>query len=316
MSDRSSRRSFLSSTVLLAGAAMSAHVPTTVRGQRLQVEPRRISERTVAFVGPDATVLATAGRDGIVLFDGGHERWSAALLEAIVAQFDGAAFRALFNSHWHREQTGANLLLGQAGVPIYAHENTRLWLGTEVWVRWSDKHYRPLPEAARPRTGFDGSGTIEIAERPIEYTYLRHAHTDGDICIYLPDENVLYTGGAVSNAGWPVIDWWTGGWIGGMLDGFDRLLEIADSDTVVVPSDGPLMSLGDLREQHEMYLTVFDRLHEMLRKAWSTQEVIAARPTKEFGAEWGDPEQFLTLAFQSMWRHLRDAHDTRMQNIP
>jgi len=75
------------------------------------------------------------------------------------------------------------------------------------------------------------------------------------------------------------------------------------------------MSFGDLQAQHAMYLTIFDRLHEMLRKAWSTDDVIAARPTAEFDGQWGNPDQFLTLAFQSMWRHLRDAHDTRMQNI-
>ena len=59
---------------------------------------------------------------------------------------------ALFNTHWHEEQTGANRALGERGVEIVAHENTKLWLGTEVWVRWSDKKYPPLPKAAQPTT--------------------------------------------------------------------------------------------------------------------------------------------------------------------
>ena len=36
----------------------------------------------------------------------------------------------------------------------------------------------------------------------------------------------------------------------------------------------------------------------------SPDEVAAAEPTKEFDAKWGDPKQFLDLAFKSMWGHL------------
>jgi len=101
-----------------------------------------------------------------------------------------------------------------------------------------------------------------------------------------------------------------------MLDGFDALLEIADEDTRIVPGNGPVMSLADLRAQHEMYLTIFDRLQTMLRQAFGTDEVLAAAPTAEYDARWGDPEQFVSLAFESLWGHLRDAHDTRLRNIP
>ena len=86
----------------------------------------------------------------------------------------------------------------------------------------------------------------------VDCRYLLNAHTDGDICVFFPDENVLVTGGAVSNDGWPVIDWWTGGWIGGMLDAYDALLGLADDDTRIVPSRGPVMSLAELQAQREM----------------------------------------------------------------
>lgn len=76
------------------------------------------------------------------------------------------------------------------------------------------------------------------------------------------------------------------------------------------------MSVAELRAQREMYLTIFDRLQTMLRSSYGTDEVLAARPTAEFDAEWGDPERFVTLAFESMWGHLRDAYDTRLRNIP
>ena len=80
--------------------------------------------------------------------------------------------------------------------------------------------------------------------------------------MFFPDENVLVAGGFVSNDGWPIIDWWTGGWTVGMLNGFDRLLEVANERTRIVPARGPVMSLAELKAQHTMYLTVFERIHD------------------------------------------------------
>ncbi len=316
MSNAIGRRELFCATGALCGAALSAAFPSSARAQRPMLETVRLSERSIAVVGPNSTSLATASSDGTIIVGGGHTDWADALLGVVADDFGDARVSSLFNTHWHREQTGANLRLGQRGVRILAHENTRLWLGTDVWVRWSDVHYAPLPEAARPSTGFDGSTSIDIGGRRVEVIYLRNAHTDGDIAVYLPDEDVLVTGGHVSNDGWPIIDWWTGGWIGGMLDGFDTLMEVATPGTRIVPANGPILSYTELAAQRDMYLSIFDRLHDMLRRAWSTEEVLAARPTKEFDDRWGEPTLFVTLAFQSMWRHLRDAHDTRMRNIP
>ncbi|HMB74017.1 MAG TPA: MBL fold metallo-hydrolase [Gammaproteobacteria bacterium] len=316
MQHDSGRRRCLSGAVALTGSALALRLAPSALAQPARLETVSLSQRTIAVIGPDAVSLATQSGDGVILIGGGHERWSDDLLGVVAEAFGGMPISALFNTHWHREQTGANLRLGERGVPILAHENTRLWLGTEVWVRWSDQRFPPLPAAARPSTGFDGSGSIRLGGRNVEYIYQRNAHTDGDIGVFLPDENILVTGGHVASDSWPIIDWWTGGWIGGMLDGFDLLVETGNPDTVIVPASGPIMSYAELTAQHEMYLTIFDRLHEMLRNARSTAEVLAARPTAEFDRQMGDPELFLTLAFQSMWRHLRDAHDTRMQNIP
>jgi glyoxylase-like metal-dependent hydrolase (beta-lactamase superfamily II) len=270
----------------------------------------------LAVIGPDANSLAAEGEDGIVLIDGGSSSWSDGLLALVDDVFAPKPITALFNTHWHPEHTGSNVTLGGRGVQIVAHENTKLWLGTEVRVRWSGKKYAPLAAPGIPRHTFLDSDSMEIAGRTLEHRYLLNAHTDGDICVFFPDDNVLVTGGAVSNDGWPIIDWWTGGWIGGMLDAYDVMLGIADENTRIVPSRGPLMSIAELRSQQEMFLTIFDRLQSMLRKSFGTDEILASRPTAEFDAQWGDPEQFVTLAFQSMWGHLRDVYDTRLRTIP
>lgn len=308
------RRRFLLNASSLAAAAWSfPHLPV-LRAETLEPSVRRLSDDLLLVVGPDATVLAVDSDDGVILVDGGHAAWSDALARAVDEAFAAKPVGTLFNTHWHREQTGSNERLGRMGVPIIAHENTKLWLGTEVWVRWSDTRYPPLPAVARPTEIFYDSGSTVIGGRKVEYGHMPKAHTDGDIWVFFPEENVLAAGGVVANDRWPIIDWWTGGWIAGMLDGFDTLLTIANDDTRIVPGSGPVLSLAELKGQQQMYSTIFDRITEMMRKAWGTDEVLAARPTAEFDARWGDPEQFVTLAFHSLWGHLRDAHDQRFRS--
>jgi cyclase len=305
------RRDLLRQAAAVAGTALW---PLRLAAQSA-LETVRLSARTSAILGPNANVLAADTADGVVLVDGGHASWAEALLQTVESLYPGKPVRALFNTHWHEEQTGANLALGERGAEIVAHENTALWLGTEVWVRWSDRKFPPLPRRARPATSVYDPGRMTIGGRAIDYGWARDAHTDGDLFVFFPDDNVLVTGGFVSNAGWPVIDWWTGGWTVGMLNGFDRLLEVANEGTRIVPAAGPVISLAQLRAQHAMYVTVFERIHEMLIKALGVDEVLAAKPTAEFDAQFGDPTQFVTLALQSTWGHLRDAHDTRLRNI-
>jgi cyclase len=305
------RRDLLRQAVALAGAGL---LPSQLFAQTA-LATMALSERMRIIAGPNGNVLAADTGDGVVLIDGGHASWADALLQTVESLYTGKSVRALFNTHWHEEQTGANRALGERGVEIVAHENTKLWLGSEVWVRWSDTKYPPLPKAAQPTTSVYDPGRMTIGGRVIEYGWARDAHTDGDLFLFFPEENVLVAGGFVSNTTWPVIDWWTGGWTVGMLNGFDRLLEVANERTRIVPAVGPVMSFAELKAQQEMYLKVFDRIHGSLLKALAIDEVLAGKPTAEFDARYGDPTQFVTLAFQSTWGHLRDAHDTRLRNI-
>jgi cyclase len=305
---RPTRRDLLRQAAALTGAAL---FPVRLVAQGALAVP--LSPRTIAIHAPDATVLAADTDEGIILVDGGHA--SDGLLATVESLYPGKPVRALFNTHWHEEQTGANRALGERGVEIVAHENTKLWLSKEVWVRWSDKKYPPLPNVALPTTTVYDPGRMTFGGRAVEYGWARDAHTDGDLFIFFPDENLLVTGGFVSNTTWPIIDWWTGGWTGGMLDGFDRLLEVANERTRIVPAVGPVMSFAELKAQQAMYLKVFERIHGSLIKALGVEETLAAKPTAEFDARYGDPTQFVTLALQSTWGHLRDAHDTRLRNI-
>lgn len=299
-----------------AGAALAAALPSPLLAQAETLQPVPLGDKALFVRGPDSNVLVVDGSEGLILVDGGHARWASDLHAAIARQFPSRPYRALFNTQWHPEQTGSNQRLGEQGVEIIAHENTMLWESTEVWQRWSGQTFAPLPAAALPKTTFFEDGSRRIGDREVHYGYLRAAHTDGDIWVYFDDEDILVTGGLVSNGRWPEIDWWTGGFIAGLLDSFVTLLSVPGPATRIVPAYGDLMTLDDLRAQNQMYLTIFDRLHAAFIKSASLEELLAEKPTAEFDARMGDPTQFLTLAFQSIQGHVRDPQNDRFLNIP
>jgi cyclase len=313
---RTSRRSFLKRSALLAASGLPWVEARMALGQALPLVATRLGESVLFVQGPDSNVLVADSSEGLVLVDGGHADWFEPLHAAIREQFPGRPYRALINTHWHREQTGSNEALGAQGVEIIAHENTQLWLGTEIWQRWSGQTFAPLPAAALPVTRFFDDGTLQFGDRTLHHGYMRGAHTDGDIWVYCEEENVLVTGGLVSNGRWPELDWWTGGFIGSLLDSFVTLLTVPDENTRIIPSFGPLMNLAELRAQNQMYLTIFDRLHAAFIKSESLEEVLTSRPTAEYDAAMGDPTQFLTLAWQSIQGHLRDPQNDRFLNLP
>ncbi len=291
-------------------------VSATLQAQTVSLETIALSDRMLFVKGPDANVLVVQSSEGLILVDGGHADWYDSLRKVVEEAFPGVPIRALINTQWHPEQTGANVPLGSEGVEIIAHENTMLWLSTEVWQRWSDKKYAPLPSEGLPVTTLWDDGVLQFGDRSLYYGFLWNAHTDGDIWVYFEEENVLVTGGLVSNGRWPEIDWTTGGYIGGVLDSFVSLLTVPNQNTRIIPAWGDIMNLDELKAQNQMYLTIFDRLHASVISSYDLDDILAEKHTAEFDAKMGDPTQFMTLAFQSFQGRYRDAQNFRLLNIP
>jgi len=249
----------------------------------------------------EANVVAHTSADGVLLVDGASASASDSLMQALSGLPGGGQVHTLFNTHWHPEQTGSNERVGKAGTTIIAHENTRLWLATDVTWPWNGQRFTRLPKIAQPNKTFYTTGTLE----GIRYGHIPDAaHTDGDIYVYFPTQNVLAVGDVLSGQGWPVVDWTSGGWIGGIVGGLQRLQTLANDETRIVPGRGPVLGLGDLKARYEMYGTIYDRLTQLLNKGRGPSEAVAARPTKEFDAQMGNPDEFVRRAFESLWAYL------------
>lgn len=251
----------------------------------------------------EANVVVQTSADGVLLVDGGSAKGSDALLKAVTSLPNGGGrIHTLFNTHWHSEQTGSNERLGKAGTTIIAQENTRLWLTQDVTWPWNGQKFKKFAKIAQPNKTFYENGKLDSGVR---YGYISDAaHTDGDLYVFFPQQNVLAVGDAVSGQGWPVVDWWTGGWIGGIVGGLQRLQTVANGETKIVPARGGVLSLADLRSQVDMYGTIYDRLSQMMNRGRGPTEAVEAKPTKEFDDKMGNPDEFVRRSFESLWAYL------------
>jgi len=283
----------------------------------------KLTDTFLLITGAGANVLAVLGPDGVLMVDGGAPEHSADVLKLIADQSGGKPVQVLFNTCWDTDHTGSNETLGKAGAKIIAHENTKLWLGAEFDSRWRKRTYEPRPKIALPnQTFYSGTKKMTFGAEPIEYGYLMQAHTDGDIYVYFPGPNILMAGGVVGGNCYPVLDADTGGWIGpsdrgdaryvdlvapnGLVAAQRALLKVTNAATRIVPGDGPVMTRADLEAESEMLATVRDRLIKLIRMGYGPNEMVAAKPTQEFDAKYGNPELFIRNAYMGLWGHVHE----------
>lgn len=256
--------------------------------------------------GAGGNVVVAGSPSGVAMVDSGAPEHARAVSSFVAERFAGAPVELLFNTHWHLDHSGGNDAVARAGTRIVAHENTRLWMRSEFFVDWQDTGYEPRPAAAWPTHTFRSSDrqplSTEHAGVPIEYGLLREAHTDGDIYVRFPRHNVIAAGGAVTAGEYPVVDYITGGLIGGLIDATRELIALSDADTLIVPASGPAQTRGDLQLQCDMLETVRERMQTLARQGKSVREMLAAGITQEFDARWGNnAERFVTNAYKSQW---------------
>jgi cyclase len=254
--------------------------------------------------GSNILVLLTAGAAALV--DSGPPERADELAKLVRGSLGLLSVELLFNTHWHPAHTGGNEALRSGDTTIVAHELTRLWMSTEYYVDWEDTTYSPRPAAALPTRTFYATDpqplTIEMGDEEIEYGHLPEAHTDGDVYVWLKNRNVLAAGGVVTFGEYPVIDYSTGGWIGGLVDATKKLLEITNADTLIVPANGPAQPRAHLQAQLDMLTVVRERIENLMRKGRSIEEMLAAGVTEEFDAKWGgNRARFVANIYNGLW---------------
>lgn len=299
------RREFLGLALAAAGCSSLGWSSRALSGPAVTaLQQRMLASQVTLISGAGGNVVSLSGADGVIMVDGGNAAGSAALLSLVRA--GGRKVQALINTHWHWDHTGSNETLGKAGTRIIAHENTRLWMQRPIIIPWENRTYPAVPKQALPTSTFYTQDALSFGSHDIRYGYLAQAHTDGDLYVHLPNSNVLIVGDVVTSGAYPTSDYVTGGWIGGTLDATKELLKLTDANTLIVPGRGPVVDRAHLQAESDMLEVLKERLWQLMRKGYSDLDIVAAQPTPEYDARWGDPRQFLLNTYKGLWGHVRE----------
>jgi glyoxylase-like metal-dependent hydrolase (beta-lactamase superfamily II) len=295
-----SRRQFVGAGAATLGSALVPQLGLRAQQAADSIATTELGGGLFLLTGAGCNVLALRGDDGALLIDGGLAEHADSLLRAVYAATGTNRVAMLVNTHWHPAATGANELVGRAGGVIFAQEKTAMYLGNRVSSVTFEGRRDPLPELARPTRTARAEGSLEFGAHRIEYGYLPAAHTDGDLFVRFAEPNVIAIGGVMAANAWPLLDYRNGAWFGGRVRAVERLANLVDAATRVVPADGPLLTGRDVMRQREIYDELFVTMIGYMNKGFGAEDVVATNPLRQHEAEFGDAAAFLDGAYRSM----------------
>jgi cyclase len=298
------RRDFV--RILLGAAGGLSMWSPAVAAESSGITVTRLTDALMLLSGGGGNVVVFNGADGLLMVNGGLREHSADLLNSVAEHTGGKRVLMLFNTDWHPEHTGSNETLAKSGARIVAHENTKQYLASPIFVDWENRTYTPLPRTALPTETFYTSGKMTAGDERAEYGHLGQAHTDGDIYVFFRAANVLVAGDVMGVRTYPMPDYVSGGWLGGLMTATRTLLDLSNADTRIVPGQGPVQTRADLQAQYDMLSALRDRMTKMMKQGMGAEEMLAAGITKEFDPRWGSPERFVANAYRGMWLHVRE----------
>lgn len=291
-----------SALVALALAALSFGAFAQRNFDAVQVKTTKIADGIYMLEGEGGNIGVSAGEDGVFLIDDQFAPLTPKITDAVKAISD-KPIRFLINTHWHGDHVGGNENFGKAGVVIVAHDNVYKRMSVGGAIQLLKQTYAPAPKAALPVISFSETATFHLNSDDVTSIHLPPAHTDGDSFVRFARANVIHTGDVFAAYRYPFIDVESGGSVRGILRAIDRLLPMLGDNTKVIPGHGGLSGKKDVLAYRKMIATVVGRVEPMVKSGKALQQVLAAKPTREFDEEWGKfrkPDAFVEIIYNGL----------------
>ncbi len=266
---------------LVAGLALSQQ-----DFSKVEIETIEVASSVHMLVGSGGNIGVSSGSDGILVIDDQYAPLTEKILAAIKAISDRPV-DFVVNTHWHGDHTGGNENVGKAGAVIVAHRNVRARMSTEQFSSFFNRTTPPSPPGALPVVTFTEDVSFHFNGDELHVFHVEPAHTDGDSVVHWRSTNLFHMGDLFFNGGYPYIDLGSGGSADGIIAAVNRVLELANDESKIIPGHGELSNKKELTAYRDMMVEVRSRISEHVTAGKSLEQVLAAKPTQDLDAQWG-----------------------------
>ncbi|MBS0195911.1 MAG: MBL fold metallo-hydrolase [Planctomycetes bacterium] len=131
------------------------------------------------------------------------------------------------------------------------------------------------PEAFAPTHTIDKvEATMELAGRKVEVRHIGAGHTDNDLFLFFPKENVLVTGDLVFNNYFPFFDPSASADSEGWQKSLRAALKQCNEKTVVIPGHGEITDRGAIQRQIEYFDTIRGAVSKAMKEGKTREDVV------------------------------------------
>ena len=268
------------------------------------------------LAGAGGNITVQVGKDGLLLVDSGVAGMSEQVLEA-VRTVSKRQITYIVNTSDRSDHVGGNESFAKSGRPLAigraAQASVFIIAFSTILERMSDRDAKPaIPDKAWPNDTYSGpqknlyfnGEAVEIFHQP--------ATTDGNSIVLFRRSDVISTGDIFDPTEYPIIDVKNGGSLQGVLEGLNRLRQMAipadhmEGGTMIIPGHGRLCDVADLDIYQQMVTIVRDRLQAMIKSGMTLEQVKAAKPTRDYDPIYGTTtgawttEMFVEAAYKSL----------------
>ena len=290
-------------SAMLVAAAVPAVAPLTVAAQQdfsqVEIRTEMVADGLYVLFGAGGNIGLSVGEDGAFLVDDQYAPLTEKILAAVAAVTDQPV-RWVLNTHWHGDHTGGNENLGREGAMIVAHENVYRRLNPAEFADLVGRSQQSAPEGL-PVVTFNDRVSFHWNGEDIRVNHMPNAHTDGDALVFFTNADAVHMGDTFFNGRYPFIDVDSGGGVHGVIAIADYVLANTSASTRLIPGHGEIADHTSLRAYRDMVTTVRDRVSEMMGEGMTEDEVVAAGPTADLDADWGEnSERFVRGVYASL----------------
>jgi len=272
----------------------------------------QLSDSTYAYMFPDYEDLGNAGivktGEGVVVID--DDVRTVDQLFTTLPQITDKPVKFVINSHHAFDHTSANCFFDRKGVTIIGSRVCREELarhGEHNFKRWSTREAyvtKILEEkavtVALPHITFDNELELNLGGETIQLFFCGHAHTPGDIIIYLPKDQILFAGDLLWFGYFPNVREAN---VPNQIKVADRILEFPVR--YYVPGHGHIsLDRGDVIRMRDFLAVLYERIEKMVKEGRTLEEVRSIEePLAKKNSDWRG-KQFLSRATEVIYQSM------------